>query len=320
MSKRSLLYAAIGLAVFAVAVLVPSAAPKPKPKSDGGADAFAGAKKHVYREVNGTSLELYVFAPEGHRAADRRPAVVFFFGGGWLRGSPEQFEPQCKHFAARGMVAITADYRVYGRQKSSVADAVADAQAAMRWVRANAAKLGIDPQRIAAGGGSAGGHLAAATATLRDFTGEEKAAVGFRPDALVLFNPALDLTGILDTRAQSLDPTRLASRLGGDAAELSPARHVRAGLPPTIIFHGKDDALVPYAQVEAFVRAMKDAGNRCELVGYEGQGHGFFNPARSDGRYFAETMREADRFFTSIGWIERPAAGAATQAASRPAK
>ena len=88
------------------------------------------------------------------------PAIVFFFGGGWSQGTVTQFTPQAKHFAERGMVAILADYRVFRRHGTTALEAMADARSAVRWVRANASKLGVDPNRIVAAGGSSGGHIA----------------------------------------------------------------------------------------------------------------------------------------------------------------
>ena len=116
-----------------------------------------------YKEASGAKLFLHVFNPEGHKTTDARPAIVFFFGGGWNGGTPKQFEPHCQYLARRGMVAITAEYRVKSRNKTSPFECVADGKSAVRFIRANAAKLGVDPKRVAAGGGSAGGHVAAAT-------------------------------------------------------------------------------------------------------------------------------------------------------------
>ncbi len=79
--------------------------------------------------------------------------------------------------------------------------------------------------------------------------------------------------------------------------------YVKAGQPPTIIFHGKDDTTVPFASVEAFTVAMKNAGNRCELVGYEGAGHSFFN----QDKYYELTIAETDKFLTGLGWLEKKA-------------
>ena len=116
------------------------------------------------KTVGEIQLKLHVFSTEG--GGRRRPAIVFFFGGGWVGGNPSQFFPHCEHLAAKGMVAVSAEYRVKSRHQATPFDCVEDARSAVRYLRGHARELGIDPDRIAAGGGSAGGHLAAATGTL----------------------------------------------------------------------------------------------------------------------------------------------------------
>jgi acetyl esterase/lipase len=263
---------------------------------------FEGARAEVYKQVGDVKLSLYIFEP-ATGAKINRPAIVFFFGGGWTNGSPAQFEQQCRHLAARGMVAITADYRVGSRHQVKPTECVADAKSAIRWVRQNAARLGLDPQRIAAGGGSAGGHLAAAVATLPDFDEPgENLKISSVPNALALFNPALVLAPMAGLDFEGFGTRVPEERMGTTPQKISPAHHVKRGTPPTIIFHGKADTTVPYATAEVFARAMTAAGNRCELVGYEGQGHGFFNYKRANGRY-DETLAAMDQFFVSLGWL-----------------
>jgi acetyl esterase len=264
-----------------------------------------GARSEVYRSVDGTDLKAWIFEPAGHRAADASPGIVFFFGGGWNGGTPGQFRPQATYLAERGMVAVVVDYRVRSRQGTLANVAVSDAKAAIRWLRSQAGRLGIDPDRIAAGGGSAGGHLAAATALLpgHDDTGEP-ADVSSAPNALVLFNPVLitaAFPGQSDEAAEKLE--MLKARLGAEPESMSPYHHVRPGLPPTLIFHGRDDATVPYRHAELFTEAMTAAGNRCELVGYPNQGHGFFNAHRSDNSAYQDTVRRMDEFLVSLGWL-----------------
>jgi acetyl esterase/lipase len=267
-------------------------------------ETLPGAETHTYKEIGGVKLKLHAFLPPGHKVTDRRPAIVFFFGGGWASGAPKQFQQQSRYLAAKGMVAICADYRVSSRHQVKVVECVADAKSAVRWVRANAGHLGIDPHRIAAGGGSAGGHLAACTGVLaeRDEAGEDN-AVSSVPDAMVLFNPALVLAP-LDGVAKEEELSKLADRMGTDPKNLSPVHQVRAGAPPTVIFHGTSDTTVSFATAQAFTDAMKKAGNRCDLVGTEGAVHGFFNFGRGDGKAFVSTLQGTHRFLASLGWID----------------
>jgi acetyl esterase/lipase len=266
------------------------------------------ARAEVYRSVDGVDLKAWVFEPTGHRADDRRPAIVFFFGGGWNGGSPGQFGPQASYLAERGMVAIVVDYRVRSRQGTLANVAVSDAKAAIRWVRAQATRLGVDPNRIAAAGGSAGGHLAAATATLpgHDVVGAE-ADVSSAPNALILFNPVLitaPLAGQPEEQEEKLE--NLRRKLGAEPESMSPYHHVRPELPPTLILHGENDKTVPYQQAELFAEAMIAAGNRCDLVGYPNQGHGFFNAHRSNNSAYRDTVGRMDDFLVSLGWLKKP--------------
>ncbi|EDY19973.1 Alpha/beta hydrolase fold-3 domain protein [Chthoniobacter flavus Ellin428] len=285
------------LAVFSLAVRAEENPPRRKftyPPS------MEGASVETYKEVDGTALKLWIFQPaEKSAPAAKRPAIVFFFGGGWTSGSPSQFESQCRHFAERGMVAITADYRVASRQHVKPTACVADAKSCLRWVRKNADRLGIDPDKIVAAGGSAGGHLAAATATLpgMDEAGEDT-NVSAVPNALVLFNPALALAPFPGLDAKGFESKQNADRFGCPPEAISPIHHVGEHLPPMLILHGKADTTVPYASAEAFATEMKKKGNRCDLVGYEGQTHGFFNAAR-----YNETVAEADQFLVSLGYL-----------------
>ena len=266
------------------------------------------ARKVVYKTVQGAKLHLHVFEPEGHEASASRPAIVFFFGGGWVGGSPGQFYPQCTYLASRGMVAFSAEYRVKDRHGVTPFECVTDGKSAIRWVRANAAKLGVDPARIAAGGGSAGGHVAACTGVIDGLEEKgEDASVSSRPNALVLFNPALVLD-FEEWKKRGVPDERLAQirqRFGGrDPRGVSPCHHVKAGAPPTIVLHGEADTTVPFATAKLFADAAKKLGNRCELVGYKGQAHGFFNFGR--GEAFWQTLREVDKFLVSLKYLEGP--------------
>ncbi len=266
------------------------------------------AKEFIYKEIDGVTLKLWIFNPAKHNAGDKKPAIIFFFGGGWNGGSPTQFVPQCEYLAARGMVSMVADYRVFSRHQVRANKCVSDAKSAIRWVRQNAEELGVDPNRIAAGGGSAGGHLAAATATLPMFDEEkEDAIVSSKPNALALFNPVLILSPLDGmTKEQYERFKNLEKRLGAATESMSPYHNVVKGLPPTIIFHGTNDTTVPYLTAEMFAKKMRKEGNRCVLVGYEGEAHGFFNYGNKSNGSFTDTVNKMDAFFVSLGYLKAP--------------
>ena len=235
-----------------------------------------------------------MFEPEGHKASDARPAIVFFFGGGWVGGSPGQFYPHCKYLASRGMWAASAEYRVKSRNGTTPFECVADGKSAVRYIRTHASELGIDPEKVAAGGGSAGGHVAASTGVI---DGHEEAGedtkVSSKPVALCLFNP------VIDTGPKGYGYNKLGERY----KELSPVEHVTEDDPPAILFHGTADTTTPFSNATDFQARMKKAGNRCGVVSFEGQKHGFFNYGRGDGTAYKKCIAAMDEFLTSLGLL-----------------
>ncbi|MFS0726657.1 alpha/beta hydrolase [Paenibacillus sp. 1P07SE] len=247
-----------------------------------------------YKTINDVTLQLHLFTPDRTIYPGPRPAILFFFGGGWMSGTAEQFYSLCEHFARRGFVAASADYRIQSKHGSTPFDSVEDGADALSFLRGKTEEWSIDPQRVVAAGGSAGGHLAACTALFGHGSGSGASAAG--PDALVLFNPVLDTTA---TGYLAGVP-----RLLGRELELSPAHHVRGGLPPTLIMHGTADQVAPYENGERFHRQMLEHGNRCTLVPFEGRGHGFFNKGHANGQPgdLEETIRYAERFLHELGY------------------
>jgi acetyl esterase/lipase len=237
-------------------------------------------------------LYLHVYYPPDWKATDKRPAIVFFFGGGWKNGSHTQFVPQSEYFASRGLVCASADYRIESKHKTTPDACVEDAKAAVRFMRANAAKFGIDPDKLIASGGSAGGHLAAATALVEGFDAkDDDAKISCKPNALVLFNPALNLTNI--------GGRSMTDASGNDIAKpLSPTLFLKKGTPPTILFFGTADKLIAHG--EEFLEKSRKLGNRVELHTAADMPHGFFN--RSP--WCEVTARQADVSLASLGYLQ----------------
>ena len=253
-----------------------------------------GAKVHQYKQVGEAKLFLHAFNPKGHKASDRRPAIVFFFGGGWNGGTPKQFDPHCRYLASRGMVAITAEYRVKSRNKTTPFECVKDGKSAIRWVRENAGKLGVDAKRVAAGGGSAGGHVAAATGNCPGLEEEgENLKVSSKPDVLVLFNP------VYDNSSKGFGHDRVKPRW----KEISPMHNIRKGTPPTIVFLGTKDKLIPVSTAQEYEKRLVAVGGRSVLHLYEGAAHGFFNKGR-EGDAYPDTVIKMDDFLNSLGWLK----------------
>ena len=255
-------------------------------------------KPYVYKMVDGRELKLYVVTPPDGKASDKRPAIVFFHGGGWVGGPLSQFNEHSRYLSTRGMVAVQVEYRLLkGKDPPTVC--CYDAKSAMRWVRSHAAELGIDPNRIASAGGSAGGHLAAMVGMVdgMEDPADDK-SVSAKSNAMVLFNPVFDN-----------GPGGWGSdRVGDRYKEFSPVHNVSADDPPAIVFLGSQDKLIPVKTVQDFQAAMEKAGVRCETMIFEGQEHGFFNREKAGGKYYYETLLATDKFLTSLGWLSGPPA------------
>jgi len=262
----------------------------------GQAPSIAGATVHVYKTVGNVKLALYVYQPKRKDESAKRPAAVFFFGGSWNGGTPRQFQEHASYLATRGVVGIVADYRVKSRQGTSPFKCVEDGKSAIRWLRANAGKLRIDPDRLAAGGGSAGGHVAAATATVPGLdAATDNLEISCRPNALLLFNP------VYDNGPGGFGHSRVKDRY----REISPLHNIRKGMPPAIVFLGTRDSLIPVETGQAFKKKMEEVGSRRELFLYKDQPHGFFNRSRSP-EHFLAAVTEMDRFLESLGYLEGP--------------
>lgn len=244
----------------------------------------------VYKKAGDRELSLHLFEPQNFKPADQRSCFITIHGGGWTGGNPERMYPFAAHFAKLGMVGISVQYRLHSSKTGvSVFDCVRDARSAVRYVRNHAAEFGIDANRIIVSGGSAGGHLAAATALFDDVN--EKSETGSPvPNALVLLFP------VIDTSAEGYGQAKIGERW----RDLSPVHHVRPGLPPTITFHGTGDTVTPFAGAKSFHEAMLRAGNRSELVVHEGGVHGYL---MREAGLFDATLKQTESFLRSIGLL-----------------
>jgi len=247
-------------------------------------------KKFVYKQSGGEPRELQVyFPPDWDPAKNKVPGVIFFHGGSWTGGSLGQFQYACRYLASRGLVTATVDYRMIPKKERGTLAAgesykracITDAKSAIRWMKQHAVELGVDPQRIIAGGGSAGGHIAvlASTTAGLDDPGDPK-GIDTGVVAYLLFNPAFDPAD------------------SGDA-EVDVLKHLKADLPPAIMFFGdKDHVWKPRA--DAVLAQLKALGNTTtDLWIAGGSTHGFFNnPPWQD-----VALAQADRFLVEHGFL-----------------
>lgn len=246
----------------------------------------------TYKNANGIKLHMKVYYPPGYDSAKLYPAIIFFHGGGWVNGSIDQFKPQALYLSKLGMIAITPEYRLIGTNGATLFDCVRDACSSVRFIRSHAGILRINVNKIAVAGGSAGGHLAAATDFIHLEDNFDTSDYSCRPDLLVLFNPVIN-------NAPGYYGYQI---LGDNYKQVSPYHNIRKGAP-AIIFSGSEDKLVPVEMLKEYRDLMTRKGNECELIIYEGQKHGFFNYKKGANRFYSETLDQVTGFLKEHGFI-----------------
>jgi acetyl esterase/lipase len=257
----------------------------------------AGSKAApVYKTTPQGDLKIHLYFPSGWKAADLRPAIVFFFGGSCATGSPAQFTPTAEYFATRGLVAASAEYRIESVHHTPPQRCAEDGKSAIRWLRMNARYLGVDERRLIAGGGSSGGTIAAFAAYNTTFEpDDEDSSISSKPDALVLINPAF---GFSDNRSRLTPEQRKAAE--GPLGAFITSWKVGKGGPAAILFFGTEDQFQDKAR--EFARQLVAAGTRAEFYTAAGQQHAFFNRF-PDSRWHALVLRQIDLFLASLGYL-----------------
>lgn len=254
-----------------------------------------GAKEYIYKKANGKNLKLWIYSPINKEA--KTPAILFFFGGGFRNGSPEQFTFQARYFANRGIAGIVVDYRVNSRDNVKPIECLSDAKVAIQWIRKNAKDLNIDSNKIIASGGSSGGYLAAASYFVDKKVIGNSDKTNEKPNALILFNP-----GGMDMPKVNEDAFMM--RFGALRKYVNLIDIIGMNAPPTLILHGDIDKTVDITTVRNFTKKMNTLGHKCELKEYKNEPHGFFNFGRSNNGPFYHTLSVADDFLIENGFLE----------------
>lgn len=244
----------------------------------------------VYKKKGEKELTAHIFHSLKENQTGSHPAFAFFHPGGWSMGEPLWGYDLCRHYASKGMVAISFQYRLSSIGGFSPVDALEDVKSAIRWIRKNSDELNINPQKVVGGAISAGAHLVTCAATLDGYDDpEDDQSISPIPDVLALQSACLN--------AAIVDEFTFLLQGREDPKNLSPFHHLKAGMPPMCLIHGTADDLVPFESIKEYAEKSVALGNRCELYPFEGTDHFFGNV---DG---SEILRLIDEFFISLGYI-----------------
>lgn len=262
----------------------------------------------VYGKGGDTELKLNLARPDHSQGL--LPAIICIHGGGWRYGNRKDYQGEMERLARHGYVAATITYRLSepdpsGKPRNPFPAQIEDVKCAIRWMRANAEKYHVDPNRIGVTGGSAGGHLsllAGVTGNSSEFEGNGgHPGISSRVQAVVNYFGPTDMPRLYGTskRVSAL----VASLLDGPPEKepalykaASPVNYVSKDDPPILTIHGTADPAVPVDQATEFDAAMKKAGASHTLLLLEGEGHGFSkkgNKTAADAttRFFDEHLK-----------------------------
>lgn len=262
----------------------------------GAAEESYNSEIVTYKQPTGAPLKLHIFRPANVQAGEKCPVIIYFFGGGWTSGTPYQFYREASYWASKGMVAICADYRIQYTHGTTPIESIRDAKSVIRWIRQNAEIYNIDPNKICASGASAGGHLAAATATLKLWDEPlENTNISSKPNLLLLNYPVYDNGptgyGPADFRAQYLT--------------VSPLHNIDATIPPCLVLLGTADAYIPVSTAQLFQQKMKDFGIESELILYQGAGHPIFSYQKGKSPDYYSILEQSEAFLIKHGYIKQ---------------
>lgn len=249
------------------------------------------AQTETYKETAEGELSVHLFAPASDGGTSGKAAMLFFFGSLWDQGTNTQFAPHCTYFAARGILTGIVDYRISNTHGTTPLDAVSDARSAFRWLRSRADDLGINPRKIVGAGASGGAHIVfCSSMTPEPDCGNaqaENTSISGAPDCHIGFSP------VLDTSPKGVGFDRFPDAKAARA--LNPLTHIARGLPPSLIFHGTRDRVVPFEGSRRFAKKMQRKKNICELITFEGQDHSFFN-CNVNLELYSASLKACDRF------------------------
>lgn len=251
--------------------------------------ATADPIEMTYKRVAGRDLKAYVFIPSGHAESSEAPAVIFFHGGGWRRGSPESGFSYGEFLAERGIVFIAFEYRFTTDPVPATLDEIiGDAKSAVRWTRQQAPELGIDPIKVVSSGHSSGGYLAASVGLVTRFEppdGDHR--ISSKANAMILLAPFMPNPG--------RNPVLLPEGVPTD--EFLPEGYISDSSPPALWIHGDADTVaLPEVSIKLHA-ALQKVGADSQLVLIKDSGHAFRG---EDSTRVKELMSQ---FIVDLGYV-----------------
>ncbi len=254
-------------------------------------------KSFIYKKVGERELKIHGFFPSD--SSKKNPCMIYIHGGGWKGGTSKGSMKWCRYLSELGCVAFTIDYRLSNENTGvKPSTCLEDTKSAVRWVRENADRFNIDTSRIALAGNSAGGHLAAACATIDKFNDpDDDLTISCKPKLLLLASPVIDN----GPDGYGFD------RVEDFWRDFSPVHNLNDQLPPTCILLGDKDPLIPFESAVKFGQAVKKSDSTVEFYVFEGKGHGLFSQKESE---LTEPIMliyyHWHRFLSKQGYVKKP--------------
>lgn len=270
----------------------------------------------IYRTTPDTSLKIYYQLPDNSTSNSKHSAIIWIHGGGWTSGAANIFFEHAAYFATRGVVGISIEYRLIGKNKTNtIIDEITDCKSAIRFIKLHAKELQIDTSKIVVAGDSAGGYLAATTITLDALNDmSDDLSISAVPNAVILYNPCVNMGVFPHVKNLFEQPIKLAANSNdtisflqkNDAVikKLSPIFNIHSNHTKALLLHGLNDKVIYPEQSEQFANEMNKNGNKAHLILLPDTRHAFVVPHyTASEEKVVNAVLEADLFLISLGYL-----------------
>lgn len=245
-----------------------------------------------YKEINGHSLDAHIFQPDSLQPGKKYPVIAMFHGGSFFEGKPDWFFSSAEAYAKKGWIAVAVEYRLADRHGNKLPQAISDGKSLVRFLRTNAEKFQIDPEKILVSGNSSGATIALSLATSGEILEEknEDLQISSRPDAVIVN------AGLAHLREAGYWWQEGYSEEFID--KISPINNVQNDLPPILIYHGTKDNSVDIRSIREFASQAKESGNDITFIELKGAPHMIWRIP-----YFSNQMKEPrENFIQKLNW------------------